>query len=54
VSRVYSLNGFTVLKGLERIYQECSVSNLFYDVSSIDYPIIDADAHVNEPPDCLP
>ncbi len=24
---------------------------LFHDVASIDYPIIDADAHVNEPPD---
>ena len=27
------------------------MSELFYDVASIDYPIIDADAHVNEPPD---
>jgi predicted TIM-barrel fold metal-dependent hydrolase len=27
------------------------VSQLFYDVSSIDYPILDADAHVNEPPE---
>jgi hypothetical protein len=27
------------------------MSDLFYDVASIDYPIIDADAHVNEPPD---
>jgi len=27
------------------------VSDLFYDAASIDYPIIDADAHVNEPPD---
>ncbi len=26
-------------------------SDLFFDVASIDYPIIDADAHVNEPPD---
>jgi predicted TIM-barrel fold metal-dependent hydrolase len=26
-------------------------SNLFWEVGSIDYPIIDADAHVNEPPD---
>ena len=26
-------------------------SDLFYEVASIDYPIIDADAHVNEPPD---
>ena len=26
-------------------------TDLFYDVASIDYPIIDADAHVNEPPD---
>jgi len=25
--------------------------DLFYDVRSIDYPIIDADAHVQEPPD---
>ncbi|MCU1460438.1 MAG: hypothetical protein JWO37_513 [Acidimicrobiales bacterium] len=24
---------------------------LFHDVASIDYPVIDADAHVNEPPD---
>jgi len=28
-----------------------SASELFYDVASIDYPILDADAHVNEPPD---
>jgi predicted TIM-barrel fold metal-dependent hydrolase len=27
------------------------MSDLFYDVASIDYPIIDADAHVNEPPE---
>jgi len=27
------------------------MSELFYDVASIDYPILDADAHVNEPPD---
>ena len=27
------------------------MSELFRDVASIDYPIIDADAHVNEPPD---
>jgi predicted TIM-barrel fold metal-dependent hydrolase len=27
------------------------MSELFYDAASIDYPIIDADAHVNEPPD---
>ncbi len=26
-------------------------SDLFWEVGSIDYPIIDADAHVNEPPD---
>lgn len=26
-------------------------SDLFYDPSSIDYPIVDSDAHVNEPPD---
>ena len=25
--------------------------DLFYEVASIDYPIIDSDAHVNEPPD---
>jgi len=25
-------------------------TDLFYDVASIDYPILDADAHVNEPP----
>jgi predicted TIM-barrel fold metal-dependent hydrolase len=25
-------------------------NDLFYDLSTIDYPIIDADAHVNEPP----
>ena len=30
---------------------EASRSGLFYDAASIDYPIIDADAHVNEPPD---
>ena len=27
------------------------MSNLFFDTASIDYPIIDADAHVNEPPE---
>ena len=27
------------------------MSDLFWDVASIDYPILDADAHVNEPPD---
>jgi predicted TIM-barrel fold metal-dependent hydrolase len=27
------------------------VSDLFYDFASIDYPVIDSDAHVNEPPD---
>jgi predicted TIM-barrel fold metal-dependent hydrolase len=27
------------------------MSQLFHEVASIDYPIIDADAHVNEPPD---
>ena len=26
------------------------MNDLFYDSASIDYPIIDADAHVNEPP----
>ena len=26
-------------------------TDLFHDVSCIDYPIVDADAHVNEPPD---
>lgn len=26
-------------------------SDLFWDVASIDYPILDADAHVNEPPE---
>jgi len=26
------------------------MSDLFYEVASIDYPIIDSDAHVNEPP----
>ena len=26
-------------------------TDLFHEVASIDYPIIDADAHVNEPPD---
>jgi predicted TIM-barrel fold metal-dependent hydrolase len=26
------------------------VSDVFYDAASIDYPIIDSDAHVNEPP----
>ena len=29
---------------------ENSGSELFYDAASIDYPIVDADAHVNEPP----
>src|SRR5205823_9308586 len=28
-----------------------AMSELFHDVASIDYPILDADAHVNEPPD---
>jgi predicted TIM-barrel fold metal-dependent hydrolase len=27
------------------------MSDLFFDVASIDYPILDADAHVNEPPE---
>ena len=27
------------------------MSKLFSEVASIDYPIIDADAHVNEPPE---
>ncbi|MCH6563832.1 MAG: amidohydrolase family protein [Myxococcales bacterium] len=27
------------------------MSELFYDASSIDYPIVDADSHVNEPPE---
>jgi hypothetical protein len=27
------------------------MSELFYDADSIDYPIIDSDAHVNESPD---
>ena len=27
------------------------MSDLFQEVASIDYPILDADAHVNEPPD---
>ena len=27
------------------------MNEIFHDVSSIDYPVIDADAHVNEPPD---
>ena len=27
------------------------MADLFYDASSIDYPIVDADAHVNEPPE---
>ena len=27
------------------------MSDIFHDVASIDYPILDADAHVNEPPD---
>ena len=27
------------------------MSELFFEVASIDYPIIDSDAHVNEPPD---
>ena len=31
--------------------RESRMSELFHDVASIDYPIIDADAHVNEPPD---
>ena len=26
-------------------------ADLFFEVASIDYPILDADAHVNEPPD---
>jgi predicted TIM-barrel fold metal-dependent hydrolase len=27
------------------------MSELFHDVGSLDYPVLDADAHVNEPPD---
>jgi predicted TIM-barrel fold metal-dependent hydrolase len=27
------------------------MSETFYEIASIDYPILDADAHVNEPPD---
>jgi hypothetical protein len=27
------------------------MSDLFFEVASIDYPIIDSDAHVNEPPE---
>ena len=27
------------------------MSDLFYDCANIDYPIVDSDAHVNEPPD---
>jgi len=27
------------------------MSDIFHEVASIDYPILDADAHVNEPPD---
>src|SRR5438552_9038564 len=27
------------------------MSDIFHDVASIDYPVLDADAHVNEPPD---
>ncbi|TMA39599.1 MAG: hypothetical protein E6J79_02795 [Deltaproteobacteria bacterium] len=27
------------------------MQDIFHDVASIDYPILDADAHVNEPPD---
>src|SRR5262249_60076600 len=28
-----------------------AMSEAFFEVASIDYPIIDADAHVNEPPE---
>jgi len=28
-----------------------SNSDLFFDTASIDYPIIDSDSHVNEPPE---
>jgi len=28
-----------------------SSTELFFDHASIDYPILDCDAHVNEPPD---
>src|SRR5205823_9516898 len=28
-----------------------SVTEIFHDAASIDYPILDCDAHVNEPPD---
>jgi predicted TIM-barrel fold metal-dependent hydrolase len=27
------------------------MTDIFHDVSSLDYPIVDADSHVNEPPD---
>ena len=26
-------------------------THLFFDASAIDFPIVDSDAHVNEPPD---
>src|SRR4029453_19112492 len=32
-------------------HRRSAMSELFSDVASIDYPILDADAHVNEPPD---
>ncbi len=30
---------------------ETALTDRFYDAASIDYPILDCDAHVNEPPD---
>jgi hypothetical protein len=27
------------------------MSEIFYDTKTIDYPVIDSDAHVQEPPD---
>src|SRR5262245_57242896 len=39
------------LAGAEGAGYGALMSDVFMEVASLDYPIIDADAHVNEPPD---
>ena len=34
----------------QQLGKEVFMTDLFHEVASIDYPIIDADSHVNEPP----
>ena len=42
---------YSALPGRERAGYAPRMSDILHDVASIDYPILDADAHVNEPPD---